>query len=91
MRFFDDLALGRKLVIIITGISGTALLVACLLIISYDIHRFRANQIEQLGLLSDVLGQKTAPLPWRSTTGKPHPRFLPPLASPPRSWASAST
>jgi two-component system, sensor histidine kinase and response regulator len=60
MRSFDDLALGRKLVIIITGISGTALLVACLLIISYDIHRFRANQIEQLGLLSDVLGQNSA-------------------------------
>ena len=60
MPSFDDLPLGRKLVIIITGISGTALLVACLLIISYDIHRFRANQIEQLGLLSDVLGQNSA-------------------------------
>ena len=56
MRFLDDLSLGRKLVIIITGISGTALLIACLLVISYDIHRFRVNQIEQLSLLADVLG-----------------------------------
>ena len=45
---------------IITGISGTALLIACLLIVSYDIHRFRANQIEQLSLLADVLGQSSA-------------------------------
>ncbi len=60
MRFLDDLSLGRKLVLIITGISGTALLVACLLIISYDIHRFRVNQIEQLSLLADVLGQNSA-------------------------------
>ncbi len=60
MRVLDDLSLGRKLVIIITGISGTALLIACLLIISYDIHRFRVNQIEQLSLLADVLGQNSA-------------------------------
>ncbi len=58
MHLLDDLPLGRKLVIIITGISGTALLIACLLVISYDIHRFRVNQVEQLSLLADVLGQK---------------------------------
>ncbi len=60
MRLLDDLSLGRKLVLIITGISGTALLIACLLIVSYDIHRFRANQIEELSLLADVLGQNSA-------------------------------
>ena len=60
MRVLDGLPLGRKLVIIITGISGTALLIACLLVISYDVHRFRANQIEQLALLADVLGQNSA-------------------------------
>ena len=47
MCSLDDLSLGRKLVLIITGISGTALLVACLMVVSYDIHRFRVNQIEQ--------------------------------------------
>ncbi len=60
MRFLDDLSLGRKLVIIITAISGTALLIACLLVISYDVHRFRINQVEQLSLLADVLGQNSA-------------------------------
>ncbi len=60
MRLLDDLSLGRKLVFIITGISGTALLIACLLVVSYDIHRFRVNQIEQLSLLADVLGQNSA-------------------------------
>ena len=60
MHLLDDLPLGRKLVIIITGISGTALLIACLLVISYDIHRFRVNQVEQLSLLADVLGQNSA-------------------------------
>ncbi len=60
MRLLDDLSLGRKLVIIITGISGTALLIACLLVVSYDIHRFRSNQIEQLNLLADMLGQNSA-------------------------------
>lgn len=60
MRFLDSLSLGRKLVFIITGISGTALLIACLLVVSYDIHRFRVNQIEQLSLLADVLGQNSA-------------------------------
>ena len=60
LQFLDKLSLGRKLVIIITGISGTALLIACLLVVSYDIHRFRANQVEQLSLLADVLGQNSA-------------------------------
>jgi signal transduction histidine kinase/HPt (histidine-containing phosphotransfer) domain-containing protein len=60
MRVLDGLPLGRKLVLIITGISGTALLIACLLVISYDVHRFRANHIEQLALLADVLGQNSA-------------------------------
>ncbi len=60
MRSANHLSLGRKLVLIITGTSGTALLIACLLIVSYDIHRFRANQIEQLSLLADVLGQNSA-------------------------------
>jgi len=60
MRVLDGLPLGRKLVIIITGVSGTALLIACLLVISYDVHRFRANQVEQLTLLADVLGQNSA-------------------------------
>lgn len=60
MRLLDDLPLGRKLVVIITGISGTALLVACVLVISYDVHRFRVSQIEQLTLLADVLGQNSA-------------------------------
>src|SRR3974377_2175718 len=60
MSLLDELPLGKKLVIIITGISGAALLVACLLVISYDMRRFRANQIEQLTLLADVLGQNSA-------------------------------
>jgi len=60
MSFLDDLSLGRKLVFIITGISGTALLIACLLLVSYDIHRFRVDEVEQLSLLADVLGQNSA-------------------------------
>jgi len=52
--------LGRKLVFIITGVSGTALLIACLLVLSYDVHRFRVNQVEQLVLLADVLGQNSS-------------------------------
>jgi signal transduction histidine kinase/CheY-like chemotaxis protein/HPt (histidine-containing phosphotransfer) domain-containing protein len=60
MSLLHELPLGKKLVIIITGISGAALLVACLLVISYDMRRFRANQIEQLTLLADVLGQNSA-------------------------------
>ena len=60
LHILDKLSLGKKLIVIITSISGTALLVACLLVVSYDIHRFRANQIEQLSLLADVLGQNSA-------------------------------
>ena len=60
MQFLDNLSLGRKLVFIITVISGTALLFASLLVVSYDVHRFRANHIEQLSLLADVLGQNSA-------------------------------
>jgi signal transduction histidine kinase/DNA-binding response OmpR family regulator len=60
MRVLDRLPLGKKLILIITGISGTALLIACLLVISYDVHRFRVNQIEQVRLLADVLGQNSA-------------------------------
>jgi len=60
MHFIDNLSLGRKLVFIITVISGTALLFASLLVVSYDVHRFRVNHIEQLSLLADVLGQNSA-------------------------------
>jgi len=60
MRLLDGLSLGRKLVIIIMGISGTALLIASLLVFTYDVHRFHVNQIEQLTLLADVLGQNSA-------------------------------
>lgn len=60
LSVLDKLSLGKKLIVIITGISGTALLIACLLVVSYDIHRFRANQIEQLSLLADVLGQNSS-------------------------------
>jgi signal transduction histidine kinase/CheY-like chemotaxis protein/HPt (histidine-containing phosphotransfer) domain-containing protein len=60
MRVLDRLPLGQKLIIIITSISGTALLIACLLVISYDVHRFRVNQVEQLILLADVVGQNSA-------------------------------
>jgi signal transduction histidine kinase/DNA-binding response OmpR family regulator len=60
MQMLGGLPLGRKLVAIITGISGTAVLIACLLMISYDVHRFRAGQIEQISLLADVLGQNSA-------------------------------
>jgi signal transduction histidine kinase len=60
VHLLDRLSLGQKLIVIITGTSGAALLIACLLIVSYDFHRFRANQAEQLTLLADVLGQNSA-------------------------------
>jgi signal transduction histidine kinase/CheY-like chemotaxis protein/HPt (histidine-containing phosphotransfer) domain-containing protein len=60
MPRLDDLPLSQKLVIIITGVSGTSLLLASLLMISYDLHRFQVSQVEQLTLIADLLGQNSA-------------------------------
>ena len=60
MRTLSGLSLQRKLTVITGGISGAVLIVACLLIIGYDLYAFRVSRIEQISALADVLGQNSA-------------------------------
>ena len=55
-----NLSLRWKLTLIIAGISGASLVMAGLLVVGYDLYRIHVNQIEQLSLIADVLGQNSA-------------------------------
>ncbi|MGA9565938.1 MAG: response regulator [Candidatus Korobacteraceae bacterium] len=49
-----------KLTLIIVGVSSTALLIAWLLNITYDLYRLRARDIEEMSMIADVLGENSA-------------------------------
>ena len=53
-------SLRSKLTLIIVGVSSTALLVAWLFIITYDLYRLRARDIEEMSMIADVLGSNSA-------------------------------
>ncbi len=59
MRRFDDMSVARKLVVIITSVSGVSLVLACLWMFTYDLYRYRVHQIETVSVLADVLGQNS--------------------------------
>ena len=52
--------LRKKLTLIIVGISGTALLMAWLLTITYDLYRLRGRDIEEMSMMADLLGENSA-------------------------------
>jgi signal transduction histidine kinase/DNA-binding response OmpR family regulator len=60
MSGLNRFSLRVKLTVIIVGISGTALLLACVAIFAYDLHALKHNQIEQMATLADVIGQNTS-------------------------------
>jgi signal transduction histidine kinase/DNA-binding response OmpR family regulator/HPt (histidine-containing phosphotransfer) domain-containing protein len=60
MRWLNRLPLRRKLMVIIVAVSGSALLLACIAIIAYDLRALRDNQIEQMTTLADVIGQNAS-------------------------------
>ncbi len=60
MKWLSRQSIGRKLVVIIVGISGTSLLLACLATIAYDLHAMRIAQIERMTMIADLLGQNAS-------------------------------
>jgi signal transduction histidine kinase/CheY-like chemotaxis protein len=54
-----NLSLRWKLTLIIAGISGASLVMAGLLVLGYDLYRIHVNEVEQLSLIADVLGQNS--------------------------------
>jgi signal transduction histidine kinase/CheY-like chemotaxis protein len=55
MRFLDNISIGRKMTLIIVVVSGTSLLLACLLLFAYDVVAIRRGMRADLVTLMDVV------------------------------------
>ncbi len=55
MRFLHNLSLGRKMTVIIVSVSSIVLLLACLVIVGYDMVAVRRGMVADLTTLLDVL------------------------------------
>lgn len=55
MRFLHDISIGRKMTLIIVGISGTTLLLACVMLVAYDVVAVRRGMRADLVTLMDVM------------------------------------
>jgi methyl-accepting chemotaxis protein len=51
-----DLSLARKIILIIMGVTSTALLFACLALVAYDRTTARSSLTQDIGMLADVVG-----------------------------------
>ncbi|MQA30895.1 MAG: response regulator [Luteitalea sp.] len=51
-----DLSLARKIILVIMGVSSTALLLACLALVGYDTTMARTGLTRDIGILADVVG-----------------------------------
>jgi two-component system, sensor histidine kinase and response regulator len=51
-----DLSLARKIILIIMGVTSTALLLACLALVAYDRTTARTSLTQDIGMLADVVG-----------------------------------
>lgn len=60
MRFFAELPLARKLILTMMATSSSALLVACLLFLSYDVISLRQSIAGHLDSLADITGANVA-------------------------------
>ena len=59
MRFFRNLSIRRKLTLIITVTTCTAILLACAAFVSFDVHTFRQSKLRDLEILAEVLGSNS--------------------------------
>ncbi len=60
MKFFSELPLARKLILTMMATSSSALLVACLLFLSYDVISLRQSITGHLNSLADITGANVA-------------------------------
>ena len=51
-----NLSLARKIIVVIMGVSSTALLLACLALVAYDSTTARTTLTRDIGMLADVVG-----------------------------------
>jgi hypothetical protein len=51
-----NLSLARKIIVVIMGVSSTALLLACLALVAYDSTTARTRLTRDIGMLADVVG-----------------------------------
>jgi signal transduction histidine kinase/DNA-binding response OmpR family regulator len=51
-----DLSLARKVIVVIMGVTSTALLLACLALVAYDRSTARNSLTRDIGMLADVVG-----------------------------------
>ena len=51
-----NLSLARKIIVVIMGVSSTALLLACLALVAYDSTTARTGLTRDIGMLADVVG-----------------------------------
>jgi two-component system, sensor histidine kinase and response regulator len=51
-----NLSLARKIIVVIMGVSSTALLLACLALVAYDSTTARTSLTRDIGMLADVVG-----------------------------------
>ncbi len=66
MRAFEDLAIRRKLMLIIMVTSGSALVLTCVAIFTLELVRFRRQVTDETGTLAKVIGTNcTAALAFR--------------------------
>src|SRR4026208_2002115 len=62
-HFVRNLSLARKIIVVIMGVSSTALLLACLALVAYDSTTARTTLTRDIGMLADVAGPtSTAPV-----------------------------
>jgi PAS domain S-box-containing protein len=59
MKFFRDISIQKKQMLIIMITSGAALLLACLAFATYDIVTFRRTIIANVSMLTEVVGNTT--------------------------------
>ena len=55
-HFVRNLSLARKIIVVIMGVSSTALLLACLALVAYDSTTARTTLTRDIGMLADVVG-----------------------------------
>ncbi len=60
MKFLPRLTLAHKLILTMMATSSTALLVACILFLSYDVITLRHNIADHLDTLADITGGNVA-------------------------------
>ena len=59
MKSYGDLSIKRKLQLMITLTAGAALIVACSVLLTYDLASLRTGMVSDLGILAEIVGKNS--------------------------------